>query len=73
MKAVTIDRARAAKVKVVALLDGLAELQAIGIAMLDDGFGVKVNLWRKPADGIIPAEVDGVPVIVEIVGPIAAL
>jgi hypothetical protein len=41
--------------------------------MLDGGFGVKVNLVSLPADLTVPSQVDDVPVITEIVGPITPL
>jgi len=54
------------------MLEGRVEVGAIGIAILDGGFAVKVNLLR-PADPPIPAEVDRVPVIVELTGGISPL
>lgn len=65
MTPATIEQARAAKEKVVAMLAALPELRGIGIALLGVGFGVKVNLDAAVAD--IPEEVDGVPVVVEVV------
>jgi hypothetical protein len=73
MTAAPLDRARAAKVKIAALVEDLPELRGLGIAMLDDGFGVQVNLSAMPPGCVIPAEIDGVPVIVEIIGAITAL
>jgi hypothetical protein len=73
MTPVPLDRARAAKLKIAALVDGLPELRGLGIAMLDGGFGVQVNLSSLPPGCAIPAEIDGVPVIVEIIGAITAL
>lgn len=67
MTPATLEQARAAKPKLAAVLEGLAELRGLGIAVLDGGFGLKVNL-SKPAESPIPSEVDGVPVIVEVVG-----
>lgn len=68
----TLEAARAAKAKLALLLDGLPELRGLGIAVLDGGFGLKVNL-EAATSFPIPPDVDGVPVIVAIVGPICPL
>lgn len=69
MTGVTLERARAAKQKLSKILADVAELRGLGIAILADGYGVKVNVARRLAWNV-PAEIDGVPVIVEIVGAI---
>ena len=71
MKPAPLNAAIAAKAKVMAMLEDRAEVCAIGIAVLDGGFGVKVNLLRHGGPAI-PTEVDGVPVIAEVTGEIAA-
>jgi hypothetical protein len=65
----SLDDARAAKHKLMAMLAALAEPAAIGIERLADGsYGLKVNL-SKPADGAtVPSSVDGVPVRCEVIG-----
>jgi hypothetical protein len=68
----TLEETRAAKAKLALLLEGLPELRALGIMRMDGGFGLKVNLETATLFPI-PADVDGVPVIVTIVGPICAL
>jgi serine kinase of HPr protein (carbohydrate metabolism regulator) len=73
MTGASLDAARAAKVKVGALVRDLPEFRGLGIAMLDDGFGVKVNFSRMPVSCEIPRQVDDVPVIVDIVGATTAL
>jgi hypothetical protein len=65
----TIEQARAAKEKVAAMLGSLPELRGIGIALLEGGFGVKVNLCSAPAQDL-PKEIDCVPIIVEVIGEI---
>lgn len=37
-----------------------------------DGYGVKVNLTEATEHAAIPSEIDGVPVVVEIIGIISA-
>ena len=73
MRPATLAAAEAAKENLALLLEGLPGLRGIGIAVLDDGFGVKVNLSREPVDASVPNDVDGVPVIVDIVGTIESL
>ena len=73
MNGVTLERAQAAKAILVAALAGRSELRGIGITRLECGFGVKVNLSRQPEEWTVPDEVDGVPVIVDVVGTIHSL
>lgn len=71
MTAVSIDRARAAKDKAKATFGPMAIVVGIGIARYEDGYCVKVNLQQPPAEGVtLPDAIDGVPVRLEIVGPI---
>ena len=66
-----IDKARAAKAKALSLFSGLAQVNGVGITGVGEGYGVKVNLAEPPAEGVhLPDEIDGVPVVVELVGPI---
>jgi len=73
MNAATLEQARAAKAKLRARLAGLPELRGIGIAFLPEGCGVKVMLERLPDALVIPEEVDGVPVVVEIIDELTLL
>jgi hypothetical protein len=72
MTPATREEAERAQQKLRARLAGLANVRGIGIAILDHGFGVKVNLERTDAQQDIPDDVDGVPVIVAVVGVISA-
>ena len=69
----TLDQARGAKQKLAERLHDVAGLRGIGIAVLDGGFGVKVNFAVRPPAGLLPDDVDGVPVIVDVVGSIRLL
>jgi len=69
MKGASLPKARAAKSHLLKQMMTLLELRGIGIAILRHGYGVKVNLSR-PTAAFIPAEIDGVPVIVEVLGEI---
>jgi hypothetical protein len=54
-------------------LAGIPGVRAIGIAVLDGGFGVKVHFSETPPEGSVPDDVDGIPIIVDIVGSIRPL
>ena len=64
--------AQAAKGKAVQVFNALVGEAAVGIMPLGEGrFGLKVNLTTAPDQGVsLPDEIEGVPVRVEIVGPI---
>ncbi|MGA8808798.1 MAG: hypothetical protein WB973_13060 [Thermoanaerobaculia bacterium] len=72
MTGVSLERARTAKTKIADLLQDETEVCGIGIATLDGGYGVKVNVTAA-ARLNIPDEVDGVPVVVMVVGEILRL
>lgn len=67
MNTCTLEQARAAKQKARTVLG--ATDAGVGITRVDAGYGLKVNLQRPPARPL-PTSVDGVPLQVEIVGPI---
>ena len=74
MAKATLESARAAKPAVQEVFAGLGEVVGVGITRIGDGYGVKVNLRSAPAAGVeLPAEVEGVPVRVEVVGTIRKL
>jgi hypothetical protein len=66
-----IEKARSAKAEVLTRFAGLAQLNGVGITRVGSGFGVKVNLAEALGPGTeLPEEIDGVPVVVELVGRI---
>ena len=69
-KTCSLDQARAAKASAAAAFGRLAEVAGVGITRVGDGYGVKVNLSRPPDTSGLPTEIDGVPIQIEIVGPI---
>jgi hypothetical protein len=73
MNAATLEQARAAKAKLRAQLAGLPELRGLGVAFLPEGCAVKVMLQRLPDGAIIPPDVDGVPVVVEVLDELTLL
>ncbi len=65
----TLDEARAAKPRAQAVFAALGEVVGVGITRVESGYGLKVNLRVPPsADVVLPNEVNGVPVRLEVVG-----
>ena len=72
MALVTLDKARLAKESALSEFSRLAEVVGVGITRVDGGYAVKVNLRSPPAKGVeLPSTIDGVPVCVEVTGPIS--
>ena len=67
---VTIEAARAAKEEGKRLLAGRADVVGIGVTRHGNGYAVKVNLADAADSATLPQAVNGVPVIVEVVGKI---
>ena len=66
-----LEKARAAKRKLRQLVAESVEIRGIGITKQDGEYAVKLNLSEAPSDpSVIPGEVDGVPIVVVIVGRI---
>lgn len=67
----TKDDARAQKVHAAEVFGQVGEVVGVGITRMSDGYGLKVNLRDEPAAGVqLPEDVNGVPVRVEVTGPI---
>lgn len=73
MNGATLEQARAAKASLRVQLAGLPGLRGIGVAFLQEGCGVKVLLDRLPDGIVIPEQVDGVPVVIDIVDELTLL
>lgn len=73
MEGVSIERARAAKSEVMVRVASIPQVNGVGLARIDHGYAVKVNL-SEPLERIsaIPSEVNGVPILIDIVGSIVA-
>ncbi len=68
-KTVTLDQARAAKAAALTRFGHLPILAGVGITAVPAGYGVKLNLSEQPPQDLhLPSEVDGVPMVVEVVG-----
>lgn len=70
-KAATLEDARSAKQEAKRRVGTTAEVVGVGLtrAKTGGGYAVKVNVKRKP-DAPVPATVQGVPLVVEVVGTI---
>jgi hypothetical protein len=65
--------ARAAKTSLTASLADQPGIVGIGLALGDRGYVLKVNLADAGAAVRVPADVDGVPVVTEVVGAVRPL
>jgi hypothetical protein len=71
MNTTGLDEARAAKQRAKAIFADEPSVVGIGITRVGDGYGVKVNLDASPSpDAKLPETIDGVPIRIEVVGPI---
>lgn len=71
MPRITLERARAAKAHIARQLANLPTLTGIGLSRVKGEYAVKVNLSEPLAsEATLPDEVDGVPLRIEITGPI---
>lgn len=70
-KGATFASTRSAKEKARRRVAAKAEVVGAGIikAKTGSGFAIKVNVKHRPS-GAIPAEVEGIPIVVEVVGTI---
>lgn len=67
----SLEEARAAKKPAQVAFDRLGQGAAIGITRRGAGYGLKVNVPRAFPDHVkAPTEIEGVPVRIEIVGPL---
>lgn len=73
---VSLERAKLAKSRVAEVLgqSGLFEIVCVGICQVGEGHGVKVGVKAMPRlrGGTVPQEVDGVPLVIEVIGRIEA-
>lgn len=67
----SLDQARSAKQNALSTFSHLVEVIGVGITRHEGGYAVKVNLRAPPADGVsLPSKIDGVPVCIEVTGPL---
>ena len=71
MAHVTLDEARAAKPTALEQFRKYGNVVGVGITRVHEDYAVKVNLSEPVPPGVqLPTHIDGVPVRVEITGPI---
>jgi hypothetical protein len=66
----TLDEARRAKEAVLSMLEHHGAVNGVGVAPVEGGFAVKVNLSAPAADVQLPTTIEGVPVVWEVVGEV---
>jgi len=69
---VSRDAARAAKSRLASHLAGDQRVNGVGVVRRAQAYVVRVNVVADDDRPDLPAEVDGVPVQVDVVGPITA-
>jgi hypothetical protein len=67
---ISLEQARAAKAEAVRRCAAIGAVTGVGLTRVGGSYAVKVNLSRS-AEGV-PTEIDGVPVTVEVAGPVRA-
>ena len=73
MPEITLDRVRVAKEAALRRFTKLGKVVGVGITRVRGEYAVKVNLSEPVQPGVeLPTEIDGVPVRVEITGPVRA-
>jgi hypothetical protein len=69
MSHITLERAQAAKKAALQRFKKLASLNGVGITRVNGGYAVKLNLSKPIEPGVkFPADIDGVPLHVEVTG-----
>ena len=67
---ITLEQARAAKATAKSTFAKLGNVTGIGITKIGAHYALKINLASAPADATFPTNIDGVPIRLEITGPI---
>ena len=69
----TVNDARAAKAKLLEDFETLRANAAVGITRVGGAYGIKVNIPKKLSNDLVfPESIDGVPIVVEVVGTVRA-
>jgi hypothetical protein len=67
----TLDQVRAAKHQALGTFKRLGDVTGVGITRIGKGYGLKINLKERPVRNVpFPTTIKGVPVLVEVVGPL---
>jgi hypothetical protein len=71
MSRITLERAQAAKKAALQRFRKLGSLTGVGITRVDGVYAVKLNLSEPVQPGVeLPADINGVPLCVEVTGTI---
>ena len=68
-----MERAAKAKAKLRDQLRAAGVQAACGITKADGDYAVKVNLSEPIEIGTLPREIDGIAVVIEVIGPVKAM
>lgn len=67
----SLEQVRAAKRLALGTFKRLGKVTGVGITRIGSGYGLKINLEEAPLGNVaLPATIKGVPVLVEVVGPL---
>lgn len=70
-EALRFEAARSAKERAREIFSRFGFVNGVGLTRQDEGYAVKVNFESEPCDRSgMPDTIEGVPVIVQVVGPI---
>jgi hypothetical protein len=71
MPGATLEQARAAKAAALRRCEKLDTVVGVGLTRVGGDYAVKINLRAPLPQGTeLPADIDGVPIVVEVVGPV---
>ena len=66
-----LDAAREAKEKAKTIFSRHGTVNGIGLTRMGERYAVKVNFESEPRDpASMPREIEGVPVVVQVIGPL---
>ena len=66
----SFEKALAAKVKHAGWLLGCPLVNGVGVTKFGEGYALKLNLSAALGSSELPTEIDGVPVMMQVVGPL---
>jgi hypothetical protein len=71
MPGVTLEQARAAKAAALRRVERLDTVVGVGLTRVDGDYAVKINLRAPLPQGTeLPTDIDGVPVLIEVIGTV---
>jgi hypothetical protein len=73
MPSISLEQARAAKKEACRRFRKLRSVTGVGITRVGDSYAIKLNLSELIEPGVVPPDIDGVPICVEVTGTITTL